>query len=644
MLRCLLLILAQATAARAQWNVLLISIDTLRADHLGCYGYRSGVSPTIDRLARESIVFDRAFTPVPLTLPAHVSMLTGTYPRTHGVHDNGENLPPGVPTLAEKFRAGGYETAAFIGAFVLDRRFGLSRGFDEYWGSFDLHRHAGDDPGAVQIRGEEVAAAAEKWIRKPRSKPYFAFVHFYDLHGPFLLPNGTYDGEIAHVDGLIDVLWKAVDDGHTLLAITADHGEGLGDHGENNHGFLLYHATTRIPMLLRFPDGRGAGRRIPAVVRLIDLAPTLLAAVNLAPPPQIEGTNLLSAAEPSHLIAYTETLYAYRHFHTAPLVASDDDSYSYIQAPRPELYDNRADFAQRRDVAATSARQVSDLRDQLRPFAEAMARSAVPQPSPEVAAKLKSLGYLSGGSRGAGGLADPKDRIALFRRYQDALAQGDPAKLEAVLAADPALVGAHIEAGLALQRLHRDSEAIHHFGAALRVDPQNALAHYDLGISLGNLHQDDKAERELEVATTLQPWFSRAHVARGLALARLGKIPEAMVCLNKALEIDPDDFDALFNRGNLLGSQQQWSGARRDLMRASVIEPKSAAVHQALGTLALFTGDSNAALREYKEAVALDPKSSSAHSGLGLLYRRMGMEKEAQEELHEAQRLGGAGF
>jgi arylsulfatase A-like enzyme len=181
-------LLLTSSASAAQWDVVLISIDTLRADHLGCYGYRTNTSPSIDRIAREGVQFQNAFTPAPLTLPAHASLLTGLYPARHGIHDNGETLLASAQTLAEAFRSGGYETAAFIGSFILDRRFGLNRGFDEYWGSFDLHRHAGEDPGAVQIRGDRVEVAAEEWVRKPRAKPFFLFDHFYDLHGPFLLP------------------------------------------------------------------------------------------------------------------------------------------------------------------------------------------------------------------------------------------------------------------------------------------------------------------------------------------------------------------------------------------------------------------------------------------------------------------------
>jgi choline-sulfatase len=654
-----LVLIAAAHAADAPGvNVVLISIDTLRADHLGSYGYRASPSPTIDRLAREGTQFDNAFTSAPLTLPAHASMLTGLYPGRHGIHDNGEILPASVQTLAEAYRAGGYKTAAFIGSFILDRRFGLSRGFEEYWGSFDLHRHAGEDPGAVQIRGDQVERAAEDWVLKSHSGPFFLFVHFYDLHGPFLLPKAwrdrypqnIYDGEIGYVDSLIARLWSALGasglSARTLLVITADHGEGLGEHGERNHGMFVYHSTTRIPLIVRFPDGRGAGKHVASVVRLIDIAPTLLAGTRLPPLQSAEGTSLLEAIDNSsklNVAAYSETVYPFRHFHAAPLLSLTTQDYSFIQAPRSELYANKVDFAETHNIATENRSIVADLREKLRPFADAVRNALASAPAPDILAKLKSLGYVGGASGLSGERIDPKDQIATYSRFQDALeleASGriseGIASLKKVVSADPALLGARIELGLALQRIHKDSEAVEEFEAALRVDPKNALAHYNLCISLGNLRNDEKAERECDLAATLQPSFSRAFVARGLALARLGKLREAIASLDAGLSIDPEDFDGLYNRGNLLGAMQQWADSRRDLLKAVGVEPNSAPAHVALGTLDLYTGDQSGALREYQRAVALDPRSSSAHSSLGLLYRRLGQNEKAAAELVRA--------
>jgi Flp pilus assembly protein TadD len=414
----------------------------------------------------------------------------------------------------------------------------------------------GRTPAPFQTRGDQVEVAAEEWVRKPRAKPFFLFVHFYDLHGPFLLPKPwsdqyrgrSYDGEIAFVDSLIARLSSALGT-RTVLLITADHGESLGDHGERNHGFFVYHSTTRVPLIMSFPDGRGAGKRVVSVVRLIDVAPTLLAANNLPPLRASEGLSLLDSI--------------------------DKDS------------------------------------------------------------KLSLEAY-----------SDPKDQIALYRRYQDALElQGSgrieesAAGLQQVVSADPAIVGPRIEVGLTLQRLHRDSDAVKEFESALRVDPRNALVHFNLGVSLSNLGNDEKAERELDLATALQPSFSRSFVARGLALARMGKLREGVASLTAALTIDANDFDALYNRGNLLGALQQLDDSRRDLLQAVAIEPDSAPAHEALGTLAIYSGDDRGALREYQRAVALNPRSSTAHSGLGLLYLKLGQKDKASVELRKALEL-----
>jgi tetratricopeptide (TPR) repeat protein len=431
-----------------------------------------------------------------------------------------------------------------------------------------------------------------------------------------------------------------------LLLITADHGESLGDHGERNHGFFLYHSTTRVPLIMRFPDGRGAGKQVGSVVRLIDVAPTLLALNGLPPLRAPDGLSLLDSIDKDlklNLEAYSESVYPFRHFHCTPLVSLTTHDYSFVQAPRPEVYSSKVDFAELHNIAAEKRSVVQVLREKLRPFAEAVCNAMAPASAPETFAKLKSLGYVGGGSSAAGKLADPKDQIALYRLYQDALElQGSGriaesvAGLQQVVSADPAIIGARIELGLALQRLHRDSEAVKQFESALRVDPRNALVHFNLGVSMSNLGNNEKAERELDLATALQPSFSRAFVARGLALARMGKLREGMASLTAALSIDAGDFDALYNRGNLLGALQQWDDSPRDLLQAVAIEPDSAPAHEALGTLAIHSGDDRGALREYQRAVALNPRSSTAHSGLGLLYLKLGQKDKASVELRKA--------
>lgn len=651
------------------WNLILISIDTLRADHVGAYRHGSSVTPVVDQLAREGVLFEQVFTSVPLTLPAHTSLFTSAYPSQNGVHDNGEALAASVPTLAEQVQARGIQTAAFIGAFVLDRRFGLARGFDEYWGEFSLHRFAGEDPGDMQIRGDGVEKAASEWILSHSTHPFFAFVHFYDLHGPYLLPDSwkvhfpgrPYDGELAFVDNIIGQLWEDLKRNglaeRTALIITSDHGEGLGDHGEQNHGFLLYRSTIHVPLIIRFPDKRYAGKRIETVARLIDVAPTVCDLLEVASPPSFQGRSLMpeiigqeGKPQPAPP-AYSETLYPYRYFHAAPLYALQDEKFEFIQAPHSELYDWRSDPTELHNLIQAKPATASVLRGQL----EAMdafkhGPSAAPL-SAESLEKLKSLGYVGAASNSVvppkgSFLPNPKDRISLYRQFQSALeletqgnARAAAVRLEAIAAREPALVVVQIEAGLARQRLHEDQIAVRDFKAALHADPGNALAHYDLGISLGNLHQDRQAERELDLTLRLQPWFSRAATALGLAQARQGELEEGLASFDRALAIDPNDFDALLNRGNVEFMLKEWDKGRRDLDRAAILEPDSPEVHEALGTMWFYQGDLDSALKEYLNALQLAPRSSSVHSELGLLYRKLGREHDALAELRRALEL-----
>jgi arylsulfatase A-like enzyme/Tfp pilus assembly protein PilF len=647
-----------------QWNLLLISVDTLRADHLGAYGYRS-VTPTLDRLAGEGVVFEQVYTPVPLTLPAHTSLLTGRYPPATGIHENGEILPSSVPTLAEQMQAQGFQTAGSVGAFILDRRFGLSRGFDEYWGEFPLHRYEGADPGTIQIRGDQVQAAAAQWISAHNSHRFFAFVHFYDLHGPYLMPapwrarfpGRLYDGELAYVDDLIGKLWEDLVrlgiSNRTLMVITADHGEGLGDHGEQTHGFLLYRSTTHVPLIVRFPDRQYAGKRVSTVARLIDIAPTVSALLGIPSSPSFQGRSLapeISGQERPALPAYSETLYPYRHFHTAPLYALRDDRFAFVQAPRPEVYEFRQDPAELHDLIHTSQAVANNLRGELDNLLASMAHGPQASPaSPEVLEELKSLGYVGPTSLSSGqpqydpALPDPKDRIALYHQFQKVLeleTHGDMRNaatgLERIASTDPALVMVQIEAGLARQQLHEDDSAVKHFSAALRADPQNSLAHFDLGVSLGNLRRYPEAVRELELATKLDPSNSRAFTVLGITRAQQGELVPAIAAFDRALAIDPSDFDALLNRGNVHLMLREWDKGRQDLLRAARVEPRDATIHQALGTMEFYQGDLDGALKEYREAVELSPRSSSVHSNLGLLYRKMGRDAEASAEFRRA--------
>src|SRR5262245_18623510 len=349
-------------------NLLLVSLDTVRADRLGCYHYAAAQTPNIDALAAGGLRFEQATTVVPLTLPAHSSLMTGTFPGWHGVRDNGGfYLEDDQLTLAEILRERGFRTGGFVGAFVLDRRWGIAQGFDRYFDDFDLDRFpsaAGMD--MIQRPGSEVVDRALEWLQTDRQQPFFAWVHLYDAHTPYEAPepfrsrfpptrDGAYDAEIASADAQIGRLVDALRaDGRladTLVIVVADHGEMLGEHGELTHGFFIYEAATRIPLIV---SGPGVPARVVAdQVLIVDVMPTALALVGIKVPDQVQGTNLMPLARGEHLglVAHSESWYPRYHYGWSELRSIQDERFKMIRAPRPELYDLATDPREEQDRA-----------------------------------------------------------------------------------------------------------------------------------------------------------------------------------------------------------------------------------------------------------------------------------------------------
>lgn len=425
-------------AVRPPPNVVLVSIDTLRPDRLGCYGGTTVETPAIDSLSTAGVRFENAFTPVPLTLPAHWTILTGVEPWHHGVVDNGMALSAApAATLAERFAAAGYDTAAFVSAFVLHRTFGLDRGFARY----------DDGPAADAALDQllhETAPADERvdralgWLRRERTRPFFLWLHLFDPHAPYAPPQGfraryagrPYDGEVAFVDTQVARLLAALDrsglTGRTLVVLLSDHGESLGEHGEETHGVLLYDATLRVPLVLRLPGTLPAGEVRREAVGLSDVAPTILALAGLPATPGIDGRDLFGRAGPPlrHLGAISE--YPRRRFGWAPLVAIREEGWKFIAAPRSELYrtaDDPGELVDRRAGeparAAGLARAARKLETTLN---ERLSARGAADPGREAQARLSALGYVSGPPSASSAAADPKDVVGslgeLDRAYQ----------------------------------------------------------------------------------------------------------------------------------------------------------------------------------------------------------------------------------
>jgi choline-sulfatase len=468
-------------------HVFVISIDTLRADHLPAYGYRSVETPAIDALARDGLLFETAIAHVPLTLPSHATLFTGQLPFDNGVRDNlGYRLAAGHSTLAGLLRARGYATGGAVSAVVLDHATGIAQGFD-FWDDAVEAREAGQALGQVQRPGAETERLLEDWLgRVPAGKPVFAFLHLYEPHTPYAPPEPfaskysarPYDGEIAAADAVVGsfLSWlrrRGLYDG-ALIVLLSDHGEGLGDHGEDEHGIFLYREAIRVPLLVKLPGNRDAGTRVRAPAGLVDVFPTIAAVLGMEPPAGLAGAPLWPGSQRAERRIYSETMFPRFHFGWSDLASLVDGRSHYIEAPRAEIYDWTADASERRNLAEGLSPAFRSMRAALR----SMSRPLDPPGAsdPETVKKLASLGYLGAGSVAGpdGPLPDPKDRIGLVGRLKEAgrLAEGGRSDravelLQEVVEENPAMLDAREALARTLRRAGRPEEA---FEALLAVD------------------------------------------------------------------------------------------------------------------------------------------------------------------------------
>lgn len=641
-------------------HIVLISIDTLRADHLGCYGYSKARTPEIDRLASESVVFDNAATATPLTLPAHSSLLTGLTPTHHGVVDNfGFRLDDTVTTLAETLHAQGFSTGGFVGSFVLDSRFGIAQGFDTYFDHFDKPSESGNPLSAHQRTADQVLAPALQWIDRQGTRPFFAFVHFFDAHTPYAPPEpfrssfpdddvGRYDGEIAFVDEQVGKLVRELDArgilGDTALVVVGDHGESLGDHGEATHGLFLYDATVRVPLLVKAPSVRPGRAR--AQVRTIDVMPTLLDLVGVKPSSALDGVSLRSILEDRTsdpgLEAYVESQYARLHFGWAPLRGIRTERYKFIDAPVPELYDLRNDPAEARNLAAGSPEVASRL---ARKIDEVSNKASVPHAGapvdPVTAERLRALGYLTstaaaptseaetnvGGERN---LPDPKSKIDVFNAVGEASIAnitGDTRRaaslLISVVARDPDVIEAYLMLGNLRLREHDYEQARIVFEDGLARARDNLELNYGLALAEKGLGHLERAEQGFRRVLELAPDDVRSTYQLAEVLLAERDLEAAETLVRARLERGPDASLSLLLADVQL-SRGRSDEAHRTLLLAEKDDPENALVELSLGNLLLRDDDVEGAIRAYRRAVALDPKNAPAQNALGLALARKG--------------------
>ncbi len=657
---------ASAAATQSSPSVILISIDTLRADHLSCYGFRKLRTPNVDSLASGGTVFTQISSLVPLTLPSHVSLLTSAYPFCHDVRDNGEPLQTGVVTLASLLKARGYRTAAFVGSYVLDKRFGLNSGFDVYDSPFGLHRTKKIETSEVQRYGEAVVQAATHWIEENSQNPLFVFLHLYDLHKPYTLPpplrkqfpEPNYDTQLDYVDqvigGFSDFLKKVHLWDRSLIVFTSDHGEGLGDHGESTHGYFIYQSTLRVPLILHWPLGPSSRpTRIDQPASLLDVAPTILQFLGVQRPPEFQGRGLMALLNPKGAHEdkeiYSESFFAHNHFGCSALRSLRLGQYKMIDAPQPELYDLEKDPDEKRNLYTRERALGLALRQRLQrlqPRPQPAPRTSSKVSDPETAAALNSLGYVTAGS--ANGMPptagpDPKQRIREEETYYSAMTlafSGHWAEsnslLESLRAKLPEVSAIPNGIGLNRQKLGRHTEAAADFRAALQLDPLNAEIHYNLAVSLFALNQFDKAASEAQAALKIAPYDADATVLLGNAWLQKKDYAKARISFNQLLQNAPDDYAANYYLGLLSALEGKWREAERFLESALRVDPNSAEAHNTLGSVFHRQLKLDLAARHYQEALRLDSRFARAHYNLGLLYQEQKRNEEAVQQFRLA--------
>lgn len=561
-----LAVLAACSREAPRPDIVLITIDTLRPDAVGWIGQRND-TPTLDRLAREGLAFRHAVTSVPITLPAHAAMLTGCYPFRLGLRDNGQLLAAGAPSIATRLAAQGYRTAAFVSGFPLKRTFGLDQGFDHYDDTMPAGRE-----GYVERRAQDTSQAALDWLAgQDDEAPVFVWIHYYDPHDPYEPPRefwqpgprGAYDGEVVYTDYWIGRLlegWPERPGRERLTIYTSDHGEALGEHGEDTHGYFVYDSTVLAPLVWHWP-GRIAAREDPAQVRHVDIAPTVMALVGGSDPMAdagCEGQVLTAAtqggANASHP-AFVETWLPWNYFGWSPLFALREPSWKFIDAPTPELFDLDGDPGEQRNLAASQPDQ-ADRRlaalDAIRaapPLQDAQAAEG------DVLEQLRGLGYIGIGQGSIdvpADAADPKDRIQMRRQ---------------LIAADRQLATGQVEQGLATLQ------------DALRQEPGSRFAALRAGTHLLKLGQPGPALPFLERAVANDPERSEARFALADALTRLERPADALEHWLELARLQPRRFEAWFNIAVCHLSLGNTDLARRARDRAAEIgEPQPGAI------------------------------------------------------------------
>jgi arylsulfatase A-like enzyme/predicted Zn-dependent protease len=653
-----------------EFNFILVTVDTLRADRIGCYGFQWIDTPFIDLFASQGIKFTRCISQTPLTLPSHTSLLTGALPLFHGVRDNGGFIvPPEIKTMAEVFKENGYETAAFVGAYVLDSKWGLNQGFDYYFDQFDLSRFEKISLGTVQRPGNEVMDEALAWLEKKKQKKFFAWIHLYDPHTPYEPPppfdkkyRHPYLGEIAFTDSQLGRLWEFLKTNdlihNSFLIFASDHGESLGQHRESTHGFFVYQEAVHVPLIFVTPFENLQGISSSQVVSLVDVMPTVLEMAGFSIPAQVQGASLLplffEPGKKRHRFAYSETFYPRFHYGWSELQTLQNDRYKLIIAPELELYDLTQDPNEQRNLASSEKKILAELHAEASKYIKKFSQDAYElnykKIDEETRQRLAALGYIGSFIASAKlkgkKLANPKEKIVVFNELCKARELGLSGKAEEairiikeIISSDPEVTDAYFSLGNIYYKQGNFKEAISCFEKALERKPDDTFVVLNIALCYQRMREFDEAEKF--VLDYLQKGFedSQLYFMLGGMKFLQKKYDEAIPYYEKCLSVNSESASAQNGLAAIYIIKEDLVLAEKHINLALALNPKLSNVYFNLAQIREKQGKTLEAMEAYRKELQFSPKHFRACFNLSRLYRLSGQEEEELEYLKKTMEI-----
>lgn len=641
-------------------NIILITLDTTRADHLSCYDADHVQTPNLDALAAAGTIFDRCISQVPLTLPAHTTILSGSYPAFHQVRDNGSFVvPEGLELLSETLQRRGFATSAFISAYVLHRKWGLNRGWDYYGDSFRFSKLKTVSLSNIQKLAGDVLPEAEAWLEKNGKRRFFSWIHLYDPHSPYTPPepfaslyrSNPYQGEMAYMDAELGKffsflkargLWD-----NTLIVAAGDHGEMLGEHGEDTHGLFIYEAAVHVPLIIRSP-WRLPAHRVARTVELVDIVPTILEALGIAPGKTQQGKSLLRLAfgdkSEGSGQALCETWYPRLHYGWSELTAIYKDGYKFIEAPQEELYDlANGGGAENDNLWLKKSAIGNKMKKSLLVFQARIARDSLSSTtqaalSREDRQKLAALGYLSTvvDTTGKTGLTDPKTKIQVYNDItrvremeQDGRIGQAIVLMNEILARDPGIVDGRSLLGNLYYKEKRFPEALAAYRQVIRQKTNDNFAMVDVVNTLMAMKQLDQAEKEINAFRAIFPKDATFLRLLGQVAEQRQRPDEALAWFQKALILDPKYAEVYLKMGEIYFQRQDLASAEKCLAKAQEINPDLSKVAFIRAQVADASGDLELARKSYLRELEINEKNGSAAFNLAQVCKKLGRMDEA---------------